>query len=136
MDGRGKLFARSIALPPMNYPQSTVGHLLPIDWHQLHQLSDGNEEFERELLQIFFVETKTRLQLLEAAIATQDYDTLQYLAHQIKGASGNVGLREMWQTAAQLEQDARRREITHSQTLLAHLVTSLLTIQAFLDSIA
>ncbi|MGI0494896.1 Hpt domain-containing protein [Alkalinema pantanalense CENA528] len=105
-----------------------------IDWKQLHQLSDGNTEFEVELLKIFFVETKTRLQLLESALADRDCHTLQYLAHQIKGASGNVGLRKMWQAATELEKQARQQDLSHGSLLLTQLNNSLLVVQDFLEA--
>ncbi|MEB3294224.1 MAG: Hpt domain-containing protein [Synechococcales bacterium] len=107
---------------------------LPINWHQLHQLSDGNEEFELELLKIFFVETDNRLQLASRAIASQDCQTLQYLAHQIKGASGNLGFQDMWNAAASLEQQARQAELSQGTHLLERLMTSLARVKHFLEA--
>lgn len=106
---------------------------LPINWHQLHQLSDGNEEFELELLKIFFVETTSRLQLASTAMASQDCKTLQYLAHQIKGASGNLGFQDMWTTAAVLEQQARQAELSQGTHLLQRLMDSLARVEHFLE---
>lgn len=107
---------------------------MDIDWKQLHKLSDGNAEFELELLKIFFVETKTRIQLAESALADRDCHTLQYLAHQIKGASGNVGLRAMWQAATELERQARQQDLSHGSLLLTQLSNSLLVVQEVLEA--
>lgn len=114
---------------------SGLAHPLPIDWQRLHHLSEGSQEFEVELLKIFFVETKTRLQLLSIALAESDRDAVEHLAHQIKGSSGNLGFMAMYQTAAQLENQCRAQDISQSPDLLEELIYQLSLVQTFLENL-
>ncbi len=111
--------------------QSTT--VLPINWKQLHALSEGNEEFEVELLKIFFVETKTQLQLLAIAIGEADLIKIEHLAHQIKGSSGNIGFLTLSQYAGLLEQQARSRSIIPDSDLVTRMIQELNIIQLFLE---
>ena len=126
---------------------TAAADIIPIDWKQLHALSDGNEEFEVELLKIFFVETKTQLQLLSLAILESNLSTIEHLAHKLKGSSGNIGFFDLYQHASLLEHQARSIKLTqnarteescteHARTeqsrLLDRMVQDLAMIQTFL----
>ena len=91
---------------------TAAADIIPIDWKQLHALSDGNEEFEVELLKIFFVEAKTQLQCLSLAILESDLPTIEHLAHKLKGSSGNIGLFDLYQHASLLEHHVRSSKLT------------------------
>ena len=106
---------------------------LAIDWNQLTQLSEGNQDFEVELIKLFFVETKTLLILLGEAIARSDLRHVEHIAHQIKGSSGNMGFRAMAQIAGQLEQQARQQNLNLASSLLHELTQWILEIQNFLE---
>ena len=106
---------------------------LAIDWNQLSQLSEGNREFEVELIKLFFVETKTLLTLLADAIALKDMYQVEHIGHQIKGSSGNIGFRAMSQIAGQLEQQARQQNLNLASSLLQALTQWILEIQNFLE---
>lgn len=107
--------------------------MLAIDWNQLTQLSEGNREFEMELIKLFFVETKTLLTLLADAIALQDIRQVEYIGHQLKGSSGNMGFRAMSQIADQLEQQARQQNLSLASSLFQELTQWVLEIQNFID---
>lgn len=105
-----------------------------IDWEHLHQISDGNEEFELELLQVFIKDTQTHLLAAETAIAEQDYGAIEQEAHHIKGASGNVGIKTMQTVAATLEQQARQQQVEDGLSSISQLEEVLRQIQAFVRS--
>lgn len=107
--------------------------MLAIDWNQLTQLSEGNREFEMELMKLFFVETKTLLTLLADSIALQDIRQVEYIGHQLKGSSGNMGFRAMSQIADQLEQQARQQNLSLASSLLQELTHWILEIQNFIE---
>jgi histidine phosphotransfer protein HptB len=106
---------------------------LAIDWAQLYQLSDGNQEFEVELIKLFFVETKTLLASLSGAIGAQNIQRVEHIAHQIKGSSGNIGFRSMSAIADQLELQARQQNLTLAPRYLQELTQWILEIQQFLE---
>jgi len=107
--------------------------MLAIDWDQLSQLSEGNRDFEVELIKLFFMETKTLLTLLADAIALKDIRRVEHIGHQIKGSSGNIGFRAMSQIAGQLEQQARQKNLNLASSLLQALTQWILEIQNFLE---
>jgi histidine phosphotransfer protein HptB len=120
---------------PAAYPGPQDREALPIDWAQLHLLSDGNEEFELELLSIFWAETQNRLQIAQTAVLSDDFAALYYVAHQMKGSSGNVGLQDVWRIASELEAMAHQADLTGADTLLLELGRCLNYVQAFLEGL-
>ncbi len=127
----------------MDYPTAkiTVPHPpdpaqaeFPIDWQQLRQLSEGNEEFELELLQIFLTETRSLLQQAQQAILRRDAPPLAHIAHQIKGGSGNIGMREIVRLARELEQSTQVRDWESATNQVEQITRSLNYVQNFLHS--
>ncbi len=117
------------SVPQKHYSKAT----LAIDWAQLCQISDGNQDFEVELIKLFFVETKTLLTNLSGAIGAQDIQHVEHIAHQIKGSSGNIGFRSMSAIADQLERQARQQNLTLAPRYLQELTQWILEIQQFLE---
>jgi signal transduction histidine kinase/CHASE2 domain-containing sensor protein/DNA-binding response OmpR family regulator len=84
---------------------------LPVDLDYLHQISEGDSEFERTILQIFVKNTQEQLQLLRNTLADcnssprddRDLLAIQYRIHEIKGASANVGAIAIEQLAIEVE---------------------------------
>ncbi len=105
---------------------------LPIDWQQLGLLSDGNEEFERELLGIFLEETQQRIESAQQALFSEDYPQLRAAAHQMKGASGNVGMQAFWEMAAKLEYKAKLENLEGVDVLLMEMRRSITYIEIYL----
>ncbi|HEY9882622.1 MAG TPA: PAS domain S-box protein [Thermosynechococcaceae cyanobacterium] len=106
-----------------------------IDWHYLHQLSDDNEEFERELLHIFVEDVGNHLACLKIAIDHRHFLDIEHTAHHIKGASANVGLATMSAIASQFEQEARHHQIQENAVeQLAKLQQTLDAVQLFLST--
>ncbi len=102
--------AESFTMPSGETPANSQFSLL-IDWEHLHQISDRNEEFEMELLQIFVEDAKQHLADMETAIATADYQNLEHQAHHIRGSSGNLGIFSMYKIATELEVQARQQHL-------------------------
>ncbi len=105
---------------------------LAIDWDHLHQISDGNEDFERELLQIFVEDTYDHLEEAQSGLLAGDHLAVSRAAHHVKGASANVGLKEMRAIAGKLETDAHANHLSEAAAMLAGLADLLQAVQAFL----
>lgn len=116
-------------------PQSMSQSMsLAINWEHLHQVSDGCEAFERELLRIFWQDSQQHLGTAIAALDTQDAALISRLAHQIKGSSANVGLYEVQAIASVLEQQSLNDDLTQAPTLLSQIAELLEALQQFLES--
>jgi histidine phosphotransfer protein HptB len=104
---------------------------MPIDLEYLQQLSDGDTEFELELLEVYLEDTKQHLQAAKAAIAAQDGAQLAREAHHLKGASGNVGAMAMQAMAYKLEQLERNKVWADGDALIDDLERGLGAIALF-----
>ncbi|NJK35396.1 MAG: Hpt domain-containing protein [Oscillatoriales cyanobacterium SM2_2_1] len=76
---------------------------IPIDLKSLRQISEGDINFELELLSVYLEDAKTHLAQLQAAHAAQNYVQLGQEAHYFKGSSSNIGAIPMQTLAAELE---------------------------------
>ncbi len=104
----------------------------PIDWQQLRQLSEGNEEFELELLHIFAAETFSRLQQAQTAILQRDQSSLAHIAHQIKGGSGSIGMHLLMQLAKELEVSAKVQDWEKATSQIEPMIRLLTYVQSLL----
>ena len=83
----------------------------PIDRSRLAEISDGDAEFERELLVAYLEDARHCLQQLDLAIATSDWESTRAVAHQLKGSSGNVGAMIAAEICAQIEHQTRSQRV-------------------------
>lgn len=107
---------------------------LEIDWEQLHQISDQNEAFERELLKIFAEDTEQHLNTAKTVLESKDAIALSRAAHHIKGSSANVGLYKMKAVASMLEAQALNNDLTQASTQIVQLLEMLEMLKQFLES--
>lgn len=91
------------------------------DWQQLRQLAGEDAEFEAELLAMFLQDAANSLRRLEQAIATGDIQSVEEIAHSLRGASANVGASAIARAAYQLEQAARNGRLSDAPSLLQQL---------------
>lgn len=91
------------------------------DWQQLRQLAGGDSAFEYELLEMFLQDAQQSLQALEQAIAARSLQTIQDVAHSLKGASANVGASALAIAARQLEQIAHGEQLTEAPNILQQI---------------
>jgi HPt (histidine-containing phosphotransfer) domain-containing protein len=66
--------------------------LIQMDY--LNQLSGGDKEFERNILEQFLVQMPEELKQLEEALNDNNFDTARQTAHTLKSTVGYVGLTE------------------------------------------
>ncbi len=96
-----------------------------IDRDRLSELSRGDRQFELELLQTFMEDAPTYIEEARNALEAGELTELARRAHQLKGASSTVAIREMPEVAKQLEIEAEtncpddaRRSIEQLEVLL------------------
>ncbi len=103
-----------------------------VDLEHLHEISGGDVAFEIEVLQAFVEDSEIHLQEAKQALHLGDTEKLRHQAHQIKGASGNLGVTAIQISAAQLERQARNNSLTGANLLLTELETTLELVKAFI----
>lgn len=73
------------------------------DLERLNQLADQSWDFAQELLQLYREDTQLQIQQLQQAIEQSDYPQIVHLAHHLKGASANIGAKQIEQIMDQIE---------------------------------
>ena len=83
-------------------------HLTNLDF--LREISENNETFFREFIQMFLTNTPTSLMDIEEGIASINWEKIRQSAHKVKPSFNYVGLKEMSTAAAQIENLAKKNE--------------------------
>lgn len=83
-----------------------------IDLERLKSISEGDKEFEQELLEAYINDSRECLAKIKLAIVDVNWEVLAALAHQLKGASGNVGAVHMEQLCIEIERHARGKQVS------------------------
>lgn len=108
-----------------------------IDFDYLHQMCQGDPEFEQELLSLFLSDTQVHLNAAKTAASCQESETVRQKAHLIRGASGTIGAVQLQALAGNLEQMAKQgnldclpdlvRQLEAAYQTAAELVSARLT---------
>ena len=94
-----------------------------LDLATLDELKEMLEEGLEELLNAYLDDTPKQLSSLRSAVGSNDAQAINSVAHALKGSSGNLGIRGMYQLCAVLEQEAK-------VGVMADAAASLATIEA------
>ncbi|MFW6357965.1 MAG: PAS domain S-box protein [Chroococcales cyanobacterium] len=128
---------------PDSLPESSLPDTVPVkenpddpaivDFARLSEVSRGDREFERELLEAFLEDAPCYLQNIQKALEKGDFIKLAHSAHQLKGAASMVAIRQLPAIAAQLEQQARSSSFAELSDLTAQIGTLLADVKALVD---
>jgi CheY-like chemotaxis protein len=122
--------SRMPASSKSSVPDIAVGELM--DMKRLNGVSGGDVEFQRELLEAFMADAVAKLAMIKQALHSNDCQTIVAQAHQLKGASSNVGVPSMQATAKKLEMQAREQNLQGADELVASLENTLKLVEAFM----
>jgi HPt (histidine-containing phosphotransfer) domain-containing protein len=94
----------------------STGVLPSLEWDipELLERLDGDEEFLRELLVIFQQDAPKNLEASRQALAARNCADLTRAAHTLKGMLKNLAMKAAAQTAAALEDAARKDRVAES----------------------
>jgi HPt (histidine-containing phosphotransfer) domain-containing protein len=82
---------------------------------------DDNDEFLREIANIFLEDTPLRIAELEQSHAAGDIAKFTRAAHSIKGSSANLGAMALRAVAERLEHQARTDGVANGAPLIAEI---------------
>ncbi len=92
-----------------------------VDLEALRELTGGDIEFERELVQTFVASGDRCLAEIVAALQINDLETIGKRAHALKGASANIHAHPLCDAASKLENAARSNSLTEIGALVYQL---------------
>jgi two-component system sensor histidine kinase/response regulator len=101
-----------------------------VDMHALRELTGGDAEFERELVETFVVSGDQCLAEILAALRVSDLATIGTRAHALKGASANIHALGLAAAASSLESAARANSVGEIDALVQALTAKLNAVNA------
>lgn len=83
---------------------------------------DDNLNLFRELAELFVSDCAHRLAVVDDALERQDSETLEFIAHSIRGSAAYLHAPAMYRAALTLETLAQARDFTQTHEACAHLL--------------
>lgn len=105
----------------------------PIDMEQLNQISEGDIEFEVEVLQVYTEDVTQRIEIIREALAVSNSSQIMKESHHIKGSSSNVGALQMRSLAIQLESLNLQQEQEKALEILEAMIAAMQLIELFIN---
>lgn len=90
----------------------------PMDFARLAEITEGDADFERQLLSTFLRDLEEKIEVLEEAIAGHDFGAVILEAHNLKGAATNMGALPLRVATEQCEMAARQSRISECRVAL------------------
>lgn len=75
------------------------------------EVTDGDTEFLKELAEVFSDDYPRKMAGISRSIREHDFNTLDEVAHSLKGASGNLGLTRVYELSYALEKMGKAKTI-------------------------
>ncbi|MBN1824862.1 MAG: response regulator [Candidatus Eisenbacteria bacterium] len=95
---------------------------------------DGDEELCLEIVDVFLQDTPERLESLIRAARDADAATVEYLAHSIKGAAGNIGAERVSDIAFRIEKAGSSGDVENVADMVDRLENELRDLNAALHA--
>jgi len=102
----------------------------PIDFTRLTEITEGDADFERELLSTFLRDVDERIELIADAIAGHDFGVVILEGHNLKGAATNMGALPLRSFTEQCEMAARQSRTSECRAALEGMRTEFANLQA------
>jgi len=107
-----------------------------VDLHALHELTGGDADFERELIDTFVSSGDKCLTEIIAALQANDFETIGKRAHALKGASANIHAHRLSDAASNLESAARTNSAAEIDGLVRQVTENLQAVNAQLRRVS
>jgi len=123
---------------PRPADESTAGRRISpeavVDLTRIRKVSEGDRQFEIEIITLFLGDVTQRLARMERAIETEDAQALRREAHTIKGSSANLGAMRLRELAVECEDHAKQGRIKEARDVYGRLRTEFEEVRRALES--
>jgi signal transduction histidine kinase/ligand-binding sensor domain-containing protein/CheY-like chemotaxis protein/HPt (histidine-containing phosphotransfer) domain-containing protein len=113
--------AQVMPLAPTASPAPTEAADAPVEWEEFMSLTDGDDEFAEQLVQLFIDSGDVSLREIRDALGRGDLPAVGRAAHAFKGSSANIRARIASAAASRLEEAAREGAMDELAALEAQL---------------
>jgi CheY-like chemotaxis protein/HPt (histidine-containing phosphotransfer) domain-containing protein len=104
----------------------------PVEMDRLNDLTDGNADNLRELVEMHFKQTTQQFAQIKAAIAANRADEVRRVAHSCAGASATLGMMRLGQLMRDLEKTGAAGALTNATTICEDAMREFLAVKQFL----
>jgi len=104
----------------------------PIDIDSVLERIGGDESFLQELLDIYIEDFMEKYTQLEQAVAEGNFNNIKEIGHSLKGASGNLSLTGLQETAYGIELSGKEENIEQAKLLFIRLKEEFIKLKDFL----
>jgi signal transduction histidine kinase/HPt (histidine-containing phosphotransfer) domain-containing protein len=115
-------------------PAGTSAAEPPVDMDRMMDLTDGNNESLRELVEMYLKQAHKQFEQMQAAIRENHADTLRRVAHSGAGASATLGMTQLVPRLRELERLAATGSLTGAAEILEKAAGEFTRIQDFLKA--
>ena len=91
------------------------------DMDHAREITDGDIEFLKELIEIFKADCTEKLAGISRAIKEKDFNALDETAHSLKGSSGNLGLTRVYSLSWKLEKVGKAKNMEGANNIFKQL---------------
>jgi len=105
---------------------------LPVEMERLNELTEGNLESIRELVDMFFKQTTQQLEQLAVAVPANQADVVRRVAHSCAGASATLGMTRFVPMLRELEKQGASGTLTTAAQVYEDAAREFKLIQDFL----
>ncbi|MES2678814.1 MAG: ATP-binding protein [Bacteroidota bacterium] len=95
-----------------------------VDLTALKEMSRGNNQFIREMIDLFLENTPGDLDAIGTAIATADFQTIQSISHRLKTSLGFMGLQHLLEPLSGIEEMSENKKELEKIVILFQKVRS------------
>ncbi|HIK30922.1 MAG TPA: PAS domain S-box protein [Oscillatoriales cyanobacterium M4454_W2019_049] len=118
--------------PPPTLPP-TETDVPPVDLDRLAELTQGDWEFQMEVLATFYEDAIAKLPSLRQSVRDRSWESTARLAHQLKGSSSTAAVLHIPELAERLEDLARTHHLDSSRELVDLIDENLERVRQFID---
>ena len=103
------------------------------DMDHAREITDGDMEFLKKLVEIFKADFPERIERISRAIKEKDFKALNETVHSLRGSSGNLGLTRVYELALKLEHMGKAKNIEDADKTLDELKEKLEKFSKFIS---
>lgn len=107
----------------------------PVDLPALQKLTDGDNEFLRELIDLFLADVPARLANLRQAVERSSASDIKSEAHGLKGSCGNLAAKGMHKLMAEMEKQAATGDLAPIPQYLQNAEAEYSRVQHYFEQI-
>jgi HPt (histidine-containing phosphotransfer) domain-containing protein len=106
----------------------------PVDMARMNDLTDGNQDSLRELVEMYFNQTQKQFGQLRDAIQTNNADQVRRVAHSCAGASATLGMTQLVPILRAMEKLGASGTLTGAGQICENAVQEFEQIREFLKT--